>query len=381
MNVADVFDVMALNDIWDYLLIAFFVTFFIQLFFYIGIFSKLAFYKQKKTSTTQQIPVSVIICAKNERENLLEFLPLYLEQDYLTFEIIVVNDHSVDDTKDVLKAFCLQHKKLSVVDVPDNDQFFGSKKYALTLGIKAAKYEHVLLTDADCKPASNQWIRLMTNYSRKKKIVLGFGAYEKKKGLLNKLIRFETCYTAMQYLSFALAKKPYMGVGRNLAYKTELFFKNKGFASHQHILSGDDDLFVNEVGTKYNTAVVIDKSAHTISKVKTTFKAWVRQKRRHFLSGMHYKLKHKLILGVFQGSQFSLILIFVLLMIKVRFIDLIVTLLLLHYLIKMLIFSLSINKLGEKGLFLLFPIFELFFMFFNPLLVLSNFLKKNVKWS
>lgn len=279
-NFSENFLFVEFNDVWDYLTLAFLILALIQLLYFFLFFIRLAFYKVKEERTNENLPISVIICAKNERDNLLQFLPEFLNQDYPTFEVIVVNDHSVDDTEDVLKAFTMQYKQLKVVNVPDNDRFYGSKKFALTLGIKAAQYEHVLLSDADCKPASRNWIKWMSNYAAKKKIILGFGAYEKQKGLLNKLIRFETFFTAIQYLSFTLSKIPYMGVGRNLAYEKELFFKNKGFSTHQHILSGDDDLFINEVANKYNTQIVIHSEAHTVSIPKPTFKLWVRQKKK-----------------------------------------------------------------------------------------------------
>jgi len=381
MDFPKLFEFIALRDFWDYLVIAFLLALLVQLFFYLIVFLRLAFYKDRYDENKEQSPVSVIICARNERENLLEFLPLYLKQDYPTFEVIVVNDNSTDDTTDVLKAFALQHDNLKIVNVPDTDRFFGSKKFALTLGIKAAKYKSILLTDADCKPTSDQWIRLMSNYSGRKKIVLGFGAYEKRKGLLNRLIRFETFYTGVQYLSFSLAKSSYMGVGRNLAYQSELFFKNKGFARHQHILSGDDDLFINEVANKYNTQIVVDKAAHTISKPKTTYREWIRQKKRHFLSGTHYKFRHKFMLGMLQFSQLLFIALFVVLIVQIRPVYLIVVAFLVRYLIQLLTFRLSANKLGGKDLLLLFPIYELFFMLFNPLLVISNTIKKNTKWS
>lgn len=367
------------NYLIDYLIALYLICFIVQLFYYLFIFSRLAFFKDKSKPNTK--PVSIIICAKNERENLLEFLPKYFSQNYPEFEVIVVNDNSVDDTEDVLKAFALQHKNLKIVNVPDTDRFFGSKKFALTLGIKAAQYDRVLLSDADCYPSSENWLQQMSKYTKGKKIILGFGAYEKQKGLLNKLIRFETFYTALQYLSFAQAKIPYMGVGRNLAYYTELFFKNKGFASHQHILSGDDDLFINEVANRRNTQIVVCQDAHTISKPKDSFKKWFRQKKRHFSAGKHYKFKHKLLLGLLQLSQLIFIVLFVALVIQVRPVYLIVGVFVLRYLAQMLIFKLSTNKIGGKDLVLLAPFFELFFMIFNPIIVISNLFNKNAKWN
>ena len=380
MEITELINFIEFKSWLDYAVAIYLGSFIIQLFYYLFVFSRLAFFKAEKASQ-ESLPVSVIICAKNERDNLLEFLPFYINQEYDKFEVIVVNDNSVDDSADVLRAFQLQYKTLKVVNVPDTDRFYGSKKFALTLGIKAAQYDNVLLTDADCKPATNQWVKLMSQYAKKKAIVLGVGAYEQKKGLLNMLIRFETFYTALQYLSFAQAKLPYMGVGRNLGYQTQLFFKNKGFSSHQHILSGDDDLFINEVSTKRNTQIIIDKNAHTVSNAKTSYNAWIKQKKRHFLSGGHYKFKHKFMLGLLQLSQMIFIGLFVLLAITVRPVYLIVGIFVVRYIIQIIIFKLSANKIGGKDLVLLSPVFEVFFMIFNPLLVFSNIIIKKAKWN
>lgn len=380
-NFSNQFIFLGFNNWIDYVVVLFLVVFVVQLVYYLGVFSRFAFYKRKEEQTHPFEPVSVVICAKNERDNLLNFLPEFLAQDYPTFEVIVVNDHSVDDTEDVLKAYSFQHPNLKIVNAPDNDRFYGSKKFALTLGIKAAQYENILLTDADCRPTSDQWIKLMSNYSTHKSIVLGFGAYEKQSGMLNKLIRFETLFTAIQYFSFALCKMPYMGVGRNLAYKKELFFKNRGFSNHQHILSGDDDLFINEVANKTNTQLVFEKASHTVSLPKTTFSAWVRQKKRHLSTGKHYKFKHQLALGIYPLSLFIFICSFVLLVVTQTSLYLILGGIMLRYLIQMLIFKKSIDKLEGKDLLLLAPFFELFYLFFQPILLISNFVKKNSRWS
>ncbi len=380
MDVTQIIKFLEFNTWLDYLVVVYLGSFVVQLFYYLFFFSRLAFFKSKEVEG-ELIPISVIICAKNERDNLLEFLPDYLSQDYPKFEIIVVDDNSVDDTDDVLRAFALQYKTLKIVNVPDTDRFYGSKKFALTLGIKAAQYDNVLLTDADCKPSSSNWIRLMSQYSKKKGIVLGFGAYERKKGLLNKLIRFETFYTALQYLSFAQAKLPYMGVGRNLGYQSKLFFKNKGFASHNHILSGDDDLFINEVADKRNTQIIVDSGAHTISNANTTYKGWFRQKKRHFLTGTHYKFKHKALLGMLQFSQMIFIGLFVALMTMVKPFYLILAVFIFRYLVQMLIFIMTAKKIGGKDLIVLSPLFEIFFMIFNPILVISNQIVKKTRWN
>ncbi len=171
------------------------------------------------------------------------------------------------------------------------------------MGIKAAKNDLIVFTDEDCKPSSKEWLSAISNgFNEGKEIVLGYGAYEKQGGILNALIRFDAIYIAIKYLSFAKLGVPYMGVGRNMAYRKDLFFKNIGFANHQHIKSGDDDLFVNETGNSKNTEVVIGSLTSTISKPKESFKEWFHQKRRHLTTGKQYKISHLLLLGVLSGS-------------------------------------------------------------------------------
>lgn len=278
----------------------------VQLFYYLFFYIRVAFFKPRVKTQQLQHPVSVIICARDEDENLARNLPGVLVQQYSSsHEVVVVNDNSLDDSKYILQELKKTFKSLNIVELTQEAKLISGKKYPLSVGIREAKYEVILLTDADCVPASEHWIRKMQDgYDEGIGIVLGYGAYHKKKGLLNKLIRFETFHTALQYLSYALAGIPYMGVGRNLSYRKDLFLKNKGFASINHIPSGDDDLFVNKAATRHNTAVVIDPDAITRSIPKTTWKGWLRQKSRHYTTAKYYKPKHKFLLGLYFATQF-----------------------------------------------------------------------------
>jgi hypothetical protein len=123
-------------------------------------------------------------------------------------------------------------------------------------------------------------------------------------GALNKIIRFDTFHTALQYLSYALAGQPYMGVGRNLSYKKAVFLRNKGFSAINHVPGGDDDLFINKVATKENTAIVIDKDTFTLSDPKKNFGEWFRQKARHYTTAKYYKPRHKFLLGLYSTRIF-----------------------------------------------------------------------------
>ncbi|MFZ5941790.1 MAG: glycosyltransferase [Bacteroidota bacterium] len=243
-----------------------------------------------KQESAETPPVSVVICARNEEENLRRFLPLVLEQDYPDFEVVVVDDCSTDDTGLLLAELTARYKRLRYTTITPDKKFTHGKKLALTVGIKSARHDILLLTDADCYPGSENWIRGMTGgFSRGAGMVLGYGGYEKRKGLLNLLIRYETVNTALRYLGYALKGYPVMGVGRNIAYRKELFFANKGFAAHYHLASGDDDLFVNEVAGQTKVSVVFDPASHTISLPKTGFRAWFVQKKRHVSAGRLYR--------------------------------------------------------------------------------------------
>lgn len=283
----------------------------VQVLYYLLFFSRVAFYKRKfDPDHTPEQPFSVIICAKDEELNLQKHLPGVLQQRYHNhhdpvYEVIVVNDNSEDDSKYYLRSIEPGYPHYRHIEIKQPAKFIPGKKYPLSIGLKGAQYETVLLTDADCKPGSTYWLSYMSQGFRDgKEIVLGYGAYHKKPGFLNKIIRYETFFSAMQFLSMAMAGMPYMGVGRNLAYKRELFFKQKGFTSHQHLASGDDDLFVNAAANSRNTAVVINKQAFTYSEAKSSWKSWFRQKTRHMSTGRHYRFGHKFVLGLFSLTHF-----------------------------------------------------------------------------
>lgn len=269
----------------------------VQLTFILVRIRPLAYFKSVPDSGKDILPkISVIICAKNEAENLEKFLPSILTQDYPEYQVVVVNDCSEDDTDMVLARIKQSHPHLYYTTIPADRRFYQGKKLALTIGVKASAHNHLVFTDADCEPASNLWLRKMVQgfAAPEKEIVLGFGAYQKKKGFLNFLIRYDTFYVALQYLGFALSKKPYMGVGRNLAYCKELFIKNNGLRSHKNLASGDDDLFVQAASNSQNTSVIIAPEAHTISEPSSSFRNWRLQKARHLTTSTHYKQGIKL---------------------------------------------------------------------------------------
>lgn len=371
-----------INSPWFPLIIALLVATVIQLIYYWLVYSRLAFYNPAKRSFSEEKPpVSVIICAKNEYHNLVRFLPMVLEQDYPEFEVIVVNDASDDDTYYLLKELSDKYSRLKVVTIQENLNFFSGKKFPLSLGIKSANYEKLLLADADCSPSTPKWIETMqSTFTDKTEIVLGYGAYLEQPGLLNKLIRFDTLTVAMQYMSLALGGMPYMGVGRNLAYHRSLFYDSGGFVKHYKLISGDDDLFINQVANKHNTRVQPDPASFTYSKPKQTFGSWFRQKRRHLTTGGFYKLKHKLVLGTFSLTQFLFYtLIILLLAFKVELI-LVASLFFVRAATQIYIIKRTMVKMNERNFLFWVPFFEVFLMVVNAWLGFWGLFSKKTQW-
>jgi poly-beta-1,6-N-acetyl-D-glucosamine synthase len=279
----------------------------VQLLYWCFVFSKLAFYKMPDTtnhpSPITYPPVSIVVCARNEAKNLRNNLPLILKQGYAaSFEVILVNDASSDGTDSVLKGFSKQYPHLKTVTILEKKM--KGKKGALAEGIKAATHEWLLLTDADCTPLSMEWLSDMVKYNNLKDIGLGFSPYKKRDGFLNTFIRYEAIWTAVQYMGFGLAGMPYMGVGRNIMYKKNIYEKAGGFEKHAHIASGDDDLFINSVISEKNFSIILSPKTYMYSEPHSQWNGYFTQKKRHFTTATSYKLKHKIILGGLSTSHF-----------------------------------------------------------------------------
>ena len=258
--------------------------FLIQIIYYLCLYNRIharsRAVKQGDTHFTQELPpISVIICAREESENLRRNLGAVLEQDYPQFEVIVINDGNTDESEDYPTILEEKYPHLYHSFVPDSSRYISRKKLAVTLGIKASKYEWLVFTNANCMPQSNQWLRLMArNFTSRTQVVLGYSGYERGKGWLHKRTAFDNLFTSMRYLGFALAGSPYMGIGRNLAYRKELFYQQKGFSAHLNLQRGDDDLFINHVATPENTRVETDANAIVRMQPLLRTKDWKEEK-------------------------------------------------------------------------------------------------------
>lgn len=375
-------------DLYSFSAIVLFVflgLFLIQIVYYWIMYRRLAFYKPKDEVESTP-PVSVVVCAHNEFQNIQEFIPQLLEQDYPNYEVILVNDDSDDDTEFLLIDIKIRYPHFRVVKTDRSVTFVRGKKFPLSVGIKMAMNPIILLTDADCYPSSNQWIKQMVRGYNKKgtEFVLGYGKYEKRKGMLNKLIRFDTVHTAMQYFSAAISGRPYMGVGRNLSYTKDVFIRNKGLVSQYNVPYGDDDLFVNKHARKKNTGVVISPESHTVSLPPETFKSWFKQKKRHLAAGKMYRFSSKIRTGIYASSTFFFYLTFFAGLYILRndyfWLSLFLGIFLIRLLSQLIIYRKVLNKLQEKGIWGFVPIFDLLFSILNPLWVFSNIIIKKNQW-
>lgn len=345
-----------------------------QVWYYIRYYLRSARWRYSPAGTNHAEPVSVIICSRNEAENLREYLPLVLNQNHPDFEVIVVNDASEDDSDLVLSAFMSQYPNLRISNIKPDPRFHHNKKLAQVIGIKAAKNNLLLLTDAGCRPESDSWLTQMTApMANGWEIVLGYAGYSGSPGLLNRYVRYDAMFIAMQYTGMALAGMPYMGVGRNLAYRKDLFMKGNGFASHYHIASGDDDLFVNANATAVNTAVELGIDAQIRSLAPSNINEFFRQKKRRIITTPLYKTGDRIriilepvartIFHVSAGTLISMLFLW----------PLILGVLMLLILLKLIVLSMASKTFNEKGLVLPSLMFDIISPVINSLLYIAKF--------
>lgn len=356
----------------------------IQIIYYFCVYGKLIFNKKKKQtedtgSQTEALPpVSVVIAAKNEEYHLKDKLVFFLEQDYPEFEVIVVNDASTDECEYVLKAFSKLYPCLKVVNIVENVNKFRGRKFPISLGIKSAKYDHIVLAGADCVPSGFEWLKnLARNFSEKKEVVLGFCTYTKQKGLFKFLLQYDNLTTAMNYMGLALSGHPYRGDGRNIAFKKDLFFKVGGFTKHYNLPLGEDDIFIRNVSTASNTTVSLTPESFLSSDAKHTYKEWKRQKIDRLSTYKYYKPSIKFLLSIPNITTllfYAFVITLLLLSLPFEYIILAIVI---KFALQILIYFKSCKRLGIKRVFIFAPLIELYFLLLNAeLRLLSLFRKK-----
>lgn len=364
----------AMTDIYLYILLS--STGILFIYWILG-WTKIGLYRKAAQNTAQ--PVSIIVCAHNELHNLKLLIPKLLQQDHPDFEIIIVNDRSDDGTYDfMLETKSDRIKNVTVDQVHDH---INTKKYAITLGIRAAKHDVLLFTDADCMPYSDQWIQEMTNgFTDQTDFCIGVSQYTKTKGFLNRYIRYETLLTAINYSSWALAGNPYMAVGRNLAYRKSSFLEHKGFNKFQHITGGDDDLLINQFANKKNTQVVLGADALTHSIPKTGWNTYFKQKLRHFSVSKYYSTKDKALLGLQSLSNLLYWLSLIILALQTNQYEIPLAVLGFRWIILMNLNFFTSKKVGDRMNSWLVPVLDLFYVLFVTITGTIAIFTKKVKW-
>ena len=361
-------------------LILFTLTILIQLYYIFFIFRRLAFYKAPDT-IEEEMPLSIIIAARNDGVALQENLEFILSQKYSMFEVIVVNNNSIDNSEHVLSELKKEYSHLKIVEYNNGKHIRPGKKLPLTIGIKAAENNHLIFTDADCKPASQFWLKTIAKgFNNKEEVILGYGPYHKTSGILNSIIRFDTAWIGINYFSFALSKKPYMGIGRNLAYTKEAYLSVDGFKSHHSLASGDDDLFIQEVSKKSTLGIQIDSKSFCFSHSKKTYSDWINQKSRHYTTSTKYGFIKKLLLAIYPVSLILAWFSFVSLVIVGNSNFIFVMIMSLFYLLKWWIQGRCLFKLNERSFAFLFPFWDMFYSVLSPFIFLLGKTKRNNTW-
>lgn len=348
-----------------------------QVIYYILVYGSTCFHKTKNADLEDYPSVSVVISAKDSAYNLEKRLPIILEQQYPNFEVVVVNDSSRDDSQYILKILQEIYPNLNVVHLHENVNKFLGKKYPISIGIRSAKNDIILLTDTDTQPSTYNWITEMVKaFDPKTEMVIGHFNYDSSKTLLNSLIQYEHQTTSMNYLGNAILGHPFTGTGRNLAFTRDMFFSVNGFISQYNIPVGEDMIFVNKYAKAQNTNVVITKDTINLSSPKEKFYEWRMQKKNYYRSISYFKFKDKIIPYLMPLTTFFLYTIIGLGLFYSFPWEYLILCLIIKYTVQILIYFKSSRKLGSKQLAFLAPIYEILFLVLNTIIGISSLLRK-----
>ena len=370
-----------LNDpLLFWLFTAFFVATLIQLFYFWVYFSKLTFYREIRLNDDLP-PVSVVLTASNQYADLRKNLEHFLNQDYPGFEVVVVIDNSDDGTDELLKEFSKQYEQLHIVELKQKLNWFSGRKFALSLGIKSAKFSTILLSDPACRPESKNWVsEMVSGFRHQTEIVIGYSTYltESK---INRWLRFTAFHDALFYLSMAISGKAFKGIGKNLSYSRDLFYRHKGFSSHYAISAGDDELFVNRAARKANTEVRVSPQSRVLHVRPVSFLKWIQLERTRLRIRRMFRTRHKVLLRIFSVSALSFYGLFAALLATGAPLIAVFGVLALRLISQIIIYSKVLKKLSESRLLLLSPLFEIFIIIADFLLWISIIFSPAKKWA
>ena len=358
-------------------LILFGVVTLIQLVYYYVIYGRFAFYRKKAALGFRDIPISVVIVVRDDAAQVLQTLPYLLEQQYAFFEIVIVNDRSRDENSLLaIKEYKERYPNIKIVDLSTAVSTSRGKKMAISMGIKCASYDHILLTSPNCKPASRQWLSLMAqNFQFQHRIVLGYNTFDKKKGPYSHFLHFDNLVSAMQYFSHALMHSTYRGDINNLAFIRPLFYQQKGFISYNHLLYGEEDIFIYRAATKNNTAIEFSPDATTVRQHTPQYRFWRMHKISLFFTRKYNSLKNRLLLGFYELTNLLFYVFLVLAILAALHQPLALYIILgiaaLRIASMYVVMGISAKKLQEKQIIPYFLFYDILFSLLNPLYWLS----------
>lgn len=361
--------------------IIFISALFVQQIYHLFVFSRIAFYKSASIDVKSVVPISVVICCRNEKTNLQKYLSFLLQQQYSNFEILIVDDDSIDGTKEYIEWMMKENPLISLRYLAVNKTIAG-KKQVLYEGVQAAHHEYVLVTDADCKPSTDQWIQMMSNAIRfDTAMVLGHAPFnEQKSSLVNLISRFENFITACFFLSFAMARIPYMGVGRNMLFKRTTYIATYDRIVKTGTISGDDDLFVQFAANRQNCEVCIDASAFMYSDAKKSWKDFFQQKARHVSTGFFYKWSDLLALAMYPLSMLLVLIAFVSMLVKQSNEMVFACVILVIYLFMIYELKSRAAKVLRFKSTMPILVLNIFFLIYQIFLVIFPFKSKKAEW-
>jgi len=362
------------------LFLGFLAMLFVQLLYFWIFFSRLAF-GRRRIENPDKLPVSVIILVNNQYNDLRKNLPEILNQDYPDYEVVVVNENSEDGSEELLERFSEQYSHLKIVEMKQSLNWFKGRKFPLSIGIKSAKNEILLLTDIRCTPATSRWIsEMVAAHDERTEIVLAYSTFHTG-SKINIWYRFVAFYDALLYLSMAKSGLAFKGIGRNLSYRRSLFFNHKGFSSHYRINTGDDELFVNKAATRSNVRVQTSPASMIHYTKPLSFAQWLTNENDRLSTRRHFKLRHRLVISLFTTSSFFFYALFAALLIVNINLQIVLLFFLLRFISQMIVFGFAQKKLTEKRLLLLSPVFEIFLMLIDAFIWLKLLFSKTNKWS
>ncbi|CAM1358629.1 Glycosyl transferase family 2 [Tenacibaculum sediminilitoris] len=333
-----------------------------------------------KINTDVNIPVSVIVYVKNNADVLIDSIQNLTKQKYSSFEIVLVNNASSDNSLDIIETLQKKHSNIKVVNVENTEAFWGNKKYALTLGVKAATHEHLLFTEINSKALSKNWIHeIASNFSQENTIVIGYQKLKRKKNSFsNLLIRFNHLLRTIQSLSFVKFRNPYNATNHNFAYTKSVFFKVNGYINHLNTFIGEADLFLKDAATTNNTTYSIKLDSFVVSNKHLSFKEWFYSQKQTSILFSLYKLKPRFFLRLFTLTK----LLFYLLAIYTTILNwkLSLPFIISYFLIQYVVLGKSASKLHEKNIILLLPFLDICLVLLQISIFISNQISKPTHW-